>query len=57
MMGFPDTIGFCAGRLDYIDNSQTIQLGPSEVQDQFGHCEVNGRCPFPLGSNTIGLVS
>lgn len=54
-MGGPK-IGFCAGRLDVTDNSQTIQLGPSMEQDEFAHCEVNGKCPFPLGSNTLGLV-
>jgi catalase-peroxidase len=55
-MGGPN-IGFCAGRIDVDDNSQTKALGPSPEQDKFGHCEVNGQCPFPLGSNTLGLVS
>jgi catalase-peroxidase len=54
-MGGPDP-GFCAGRMDVVDNSQTIALGPSEAQDKFGHCEVNGQCPYPLGSNTLGLI-
>jgi catalase-peroxidase len=54
-MGGPDA-GFCAGRLDVIDNSQTLLLGPTEEQDKFAHCEVNGQCPFPLGSNTLGLI-
>jgi catalase (peroxidase I) len=56
-MGYPeDTIGFCAGRLDMMDNSQTIALGPSVEQEQYAHCAINGQCPYPLGSNTLGGV-
>jgi catalase (peroxidase I) len=54
-MGGPD-IGFCAGRQDVQDNSQTLPLGPSIEQERFAKCPVNGKCPFPLGSNTLGLV-
>jgi catalase (peroxidase I) len=54
-MGGP-VLGFCAGRLDMVDNSQTLPLGPSPEQEKFAHCEVNGQCPFPLGQNTLGLI-
>jgi catalase-peroxidase len=54
-MGGP-VLGFCAGRIDVQDNSQTVALGPSPEQDRFAHCEVNGACPFPLGQNTLGLI-
>lgn len=54
-MGGP-VIGFCAGRVDVQDNSQTLPLGPSPEQEKFAKCEVNGACPFPLGQNTLGLV-
>lgn len=55
-MGGPH-IGFCPGRLDYIDNTQTVQLGPSDEQEKFAPCPVDGNCSFPLGPNTLGLVS
>lgn len=55
MMGGP-TLGFCAGRLDFQDATQTQALGPTPEQDQYAHCEVNGKCPFPLGQNTLGLI-
>jgi Peroxidase len=54
-MGGP-VIGFCAGRQDVHDNSQTLPLGPSIEQERFAQCPTNGQCPFPLGSNTLGLV-
>jgi len=54
-MGGP-VLGFCAGRLDFQDNSQTLPLGPSPEQEKFGHCEVNGDCKYPLGQNTLGLI-
>ena len=54
-MGGP-VLGFCAGRLDFVDASQTQALGPTPEQDKFAHCEVNGQCPFPLGQNTLGLI-
>jgi catalase (peroxidase I) len=54
-MGGPH-IGFCAGRQDVQDNGQTLSLGPSIEQEQFGQCPINGQCPYPLGSNTVGLV-
>ena len=54
-MGGP-VLGFCAGRVDVVDNSQTLPLGPTREQDKFAHCEVNGQCPYPLGQDTLGLI-
>ena len=54
-MGGP-VLGFAAGRIDHIDNSQTIGLGPSEEQEKFAHIEVDGQAPAPLGQNTMGLI-
>jgi catalase-peroxidase len=54
-MGGPN-VGFCAGRIDFQDNMQTLPLGPTPEQDKFAHCEVNGQCPYPLGQNTLGLI-
>lgn len=54
-MGGP-VLGFCAGRMDVQDNTQTLLLGPTPEQDKFAHCEVDGACPFPLAQNTLGLI-
>jgi catalase (peroxidase I) len=54
-MGGP-VLGFCGGRIDHIDNSQTRSLGPTPEQDQFSPCEVDGDCQEPLGQNTLGLI-
>jgi catalase (peroxidase I) len=54
-MGGP-VLGFCAGRLDFQDNTQTRSLGPTPEQEKFAHCEVNGQCESPLGQNTLGLI-
>jgi catalase-peroxidase len=54
-MGGP-ILGFAAGRIDHVDNSQTISLGPSPEQEKFKHVEVNGAAEEPLGQNTLGLI-
>jgi catalase (peroxidase I) len=54
-MGGP-VLGFCAGRIDTVDNTQTVWLGPSPEQEQLAPCPVQGECPAPLGANTIGLI-
>lgn len=54
-MGGP-VLGFAAGRIDHIDNSQTIGLGPSEEQERFQTVKVDGKLEHPLGQNTMGLI-
>jgi catalase-peroxidase len=58
-MGGP-VLGFCGGRIDDIDGSESLILGPSEIQEQLSPCKSIGKqgaCPSPLGPTTIGEVS
>jgi catalase-peroxidase len=54
-MGGP-VLGFAAGRIDHIDNSQMISIGPSPEQEKFQHVEVNGDAEWPLGQDTMELI-
>lgn len=54
-MGGP-TLGYAAGRMDNVDNSQTIFLGPSPEQHKFCPVGTDGDMKFPLGANTMGLI-
>ena len=51
-----EILGFCAGRIDAADGSESVQLGPSLEQEILMPCQVNGECEDPLGSNTLGLI-
>mmetsp|Transcript_2666 Transcript_2666/g.3947 ORF Transcript_2666/g.3947 Transcript_2666/m.3947 type:complete len:297 (+) Transcript_2666:712-1602(+) len=54
-MGGP-VLGFCADRIDTVDNGQIVLLGPTPEQDDFAHCETDDDCKLPLKTNTLGLI-
>jgi len=54
-MGGP-ILGFCGGRTDALDGSDSVMLGPSKEQEKLMPCPVNGACKSPLGSSTVGLI-
>jgi len=54
-MGGPVS-NFCAGRIDSLDGTESLPLGPAPQQEKLAPCEENGLCKAPLGTSTLELI-
>ncbi|CEG43402.1 catalase peroxidase hpi [Plasmopara halstedii] len=54
-MGGP-VLGFCGGRRDDVDGTNSLELGPTPEQQSVAPCTKENQCQNPLGSTTIGSI-
>jgi catalase-peroxidase len=50
------SIGFCGGRQDDKDGSDSLVLGPSPEQKKISVCVPGSYCTGPSGTTTVGLI-